>query len=81
MQQLVYIFTCKSLFSYIGTIFDEHKTPIVEKPRNVQLTKGIDKDFGMNMAILGEDLNGDVKYRYILKDNIRKLYSLICGEM
>ena len=71
------MFTCESLFSYIGTIFDELKTPIAEKPRNSQLTKGMDEEFRMDIAILLEDLNEDVKYRNILRDNIRKLYSII----
>ena len=53
MEQLVYMFTCKSLFSYIGTIFYELKTPIVEKPRNSQLTKGMDEEFRIDIAISG----------------------------
>ena len=40
----------------------------------------MDEEFRMNIAISGEDLNEDVKYRNIIRDNIRKLYSLIWNK-
>ena len=40
----------------------------------------MDEDFKMDMAILEENLKEDGKYRNIIKDNIRKLYSIIWGQ-
>ena len=47
----------------IGVIFDELKTPSLEKPNKPKLIKGMDEEFEMDLAIFGEDVkytsNGD----------------------
>ena len=64
----------------IGIIFNELKTPSLEKPENPKLIKGMEEDYEIDLTIFGEDVKEYIKRRNVLKDNILKFYSMVWGQ-